>query len=86
MTHVDPSPTGEVQRTLDREADLLMSAVNLVAAGVAPSTVVAGLRLAEAVIAIVQPIADERGVILEPLWGSDEDGLDIRVRRDAPTR
>ncbi len=86
MTKVQPAPDGEVQRALDREAELLVSAVNLVAGGVAPSTIVAGLKLGEAVLAIVQPIADERGVILEPLWGPDESGFDIRVRRGVPTR
>jgi hypothetical protein len=86
MTKAQLTPNGEIQRALDREAELVVSAVNLVANGVAPSTIVAGLKLGEAVLAIVQPIADERGVVLEPLWGPDESGFDIRVRRDAPAR
>jgi hypothetical protein len=79
-------PGNEVQRTLDREVDLLISAVNLVAGGVAPSTIVAGLHLGEAVLSIVEPIAAERGVILEAMWGPDEGGCDIRVRRQAHAR
>jgi hypothetical protein len=71
----------EVERTLDREVELLMSAVLLVASGGAPSTTVAGLRLAEAVMAIVQPRAVERGLIMEGLWGPDEGTCDVRVRR-----
>lgn len=86
MTKVQLTPNGEVQRALDREVDLVMSAVNLVASGVAPSTIIAGLHLGEAVLAIVQPIADERDVILESMWGPDESGFDIRVRRDPPAR
>jgi hypothetical protein len=72
---------GEVERTLDREVELLMSAVLLVASGGAPSTTVAGLRLAEAAMAIVLPRAVERGLIMEALWGPDEWTCDVRVRR-----
>ncbi len=79
---MDPSPTNAIERTLDREVDLLMSAVNLVATRGAPAATVAGLRLGEAVIAIVRPRALEQGVVLEPLWNSDEgEGTcDVRVR------
>jgi hypothetical protein len=72
--------TGDVQRTLDREVELLTSAVRLVATGGAPSTTVAGLRLAEAAMAIVAPIAREQGVVMDMLWGPDERGCDVRVR------
>jgi len=58
-----------------------MSAVNLVASGGAPSTMVVGLRLTDAVIEIVRPIAAERGVTLEPMWSADETAADVRVRR-----
>jgi hypothetical protein len=71
----------EVERTLDREIELLMSAVNLVASGGAPSTTVAGMRLAEAAMVIVRPRAEARGLILEALWGPDEWTCDVRVRR-----
>jgi len=74
----------DVRRTIDREVELLLSAVDLVASGGAPSTTVAGMRLTDAVIEIVRPLARERGVILEPLWGSDEDTTDVRVRREIP--
>ena len=58
-----------------------MSAVLLVGSGGATSTTVAGLRLAEAAMAIVRPRAVERGLILEALWGPDESTCDVRVRR-----
>lgn len=74
--------SGDVRRTIDREVDLLMSAVNLVASGAAPSTLVAGLRLTDSVIEIVRPLAAQRGVVVEPLWGPDETTNDVRVRRE----
>ncbi len=84
MNHTEPEA---VQRTIDREVELVLSAVNLVAGGGAPSTMVVGLRLTDAVMVIVGPIAAERGVTLEPMWGSDEGTADVIVRRrvaDAP--
>jgi hypothetical protein len=73
--------TAEVQRTIDREAELLTGAIYLVASGAAPSTTVAGLRLGEAAMKLVAPLAADRGLVLEPLWGGDEGGFDVRVRR-----
>ncbi len=81
MNAIQEIARSEVERTLDREVELLMSAVLLVASGGAPSTTVAGLRLAEAAMAIVRPRAVEHGVILEALWGPDEWTCDVRVRR-----
>ena len=80
------SASSNVRRTIDREVELLMSAVDLVAGGGAPSTMVVGLRLTDAVIAIVRPLAADRGVVLEPLWGSDEDTADVRVVREGAER
>jgi len=76
----------EVRRTIDREVALVMSAVNLVASGGAPSTMVVGLRLTDAVIDIVRPNASDLGVVLEPLWGADETTADIRVYREPSAR
>jgi hypothetical protein len=75
-----------VRRTIDREVELVLSAVNLVASGGAPSTMVVGLRLTDAVVEIVRPIAIDRGVVLEPLWTADEDTADVRVYRAVPAR
>ena len=72
----------EVQRAIDREVDLVTSAINLVASGGAPSTVVAGMHMTEAVVEILRPLAAERGVVLETLWSADETSNDIRVRRE----
>ena len=81
MAEADPPTTYEIQRTIDREVELLTGAIYLVAAGGAPSATVAGLRLGEAAMAVVAPLAADRGLILEPLWGADEGGVDVRVRR-----
>ncbi len=73
----------DVQRAIDREVELVTSAINLVASGGASSTMVIGLRLTDAVIEILQPLAAQRGVVVEPLWGPDETTRDVRVlRRD----
>ena len=76
--------TDEVRAIIDREAELLASAVRLVASGGARRTTVGGLRLSEAAIAIVRPMAADLGVELEPLWRTDEEGLDVLVRRIDP--
>ena len=73
-----------IQRAIDREVELVTSAINLVASGGASSTMVIGLRLTDAVIEIVQPLAAQRGVVVEPLWGPDETTCDVRVRRREP--
>jgi hypothetical protein len=74
-----------VQRAIDLEVDLVTSAIELVASGGAPTTVVAGMRMTDVVVQILQPLAVQRGVILETLWGPDETSNDVRVRRrDVP--
>jgi hypothetical protein len=70
----------DVQHALDREVELVTSAIDLVAGHGAPSATVAGLRLTDLVIEIVGPRAAERGVVVEPLWGADESTTDVRVR------
>lgn len=80
MNTTERTATDEIERTLDREVDLLMSAVNLVASRGAPSATVGGLRLAEAAMDVVRPGAIEQGVVMEALWGSDEGTCDVRVR------
>ena len=77
---IEPMGGTLVGRTIDQEADLLTSAILMVASGMASSTTVVGLRLADAAIAVAQTLADERGVILEPLWGPDEGICDVRAR------
>jgi hypothetical protein len=77
-------PSGDVAPTLDRESELLASAVRLVASGASPRTTVAGLRLSEPAMALVRPLADQLGVTLEPLFGPDEGTTDVVVSRRDP--
>jgi len=70
-----------VRSAIDREVELVTSAVDLIASGGAPSAMVGGLRLADAVLEIVTPHALAVGVAVEPLWSSDEAVTDVLVRR-----
>ncbi len=83
MTDQEAS-TRDVRDAIDREVELVMSAIDLVASGGAPSTTVGGLRLTDVVVDLVGPIAAERGVVIERLWGPDETTNDVRVRREVP--
>ena len=76
----------QVQRAIDREVELVTSAINLVASGGAPSTVVAGMHMTEVVIEILRPLAADRGVTIEPLYGPDETVNDVIVRRRETAR
>jgi len=75
------APGHDLRQAIDREVDLVSSAIDLVATGGAPSATIAGLRLAAPVLEIVTPGAKVRGVRVEPLWGPDETTCDIRVSR-----
>jgi hypothetical protein len=74
-----PSPTKNATETLDREAELIESAIRMVASGRATSITVAGLSLAAAAMALTRPMADELGITLEPVWGLDLRLTDVRV-------
>jgi hypothetical protein len=77
----DPGASArELQQAIDHEVELVTSAINLVASGGAPSSLVVGLHLTDSVIAIVRPMAAERGIVVEELWGADETSNDVRVR------
>ena len=73
----------DLRSAIDREVELVMSAVNLVASGAAPSATVGGLRLVDAVLEIVSARAGVAGVTLEPLWGPVEVVTDVRIRRES---
>ena len=80
MNHITAGRT-DVASAIDREVELVTSAINLVASGAASSVTVAGLRLVDAVLEIVGPRARVASVTIERLWGADETVTDIRVRR-----
>ena len=71
----------DVRQLIDQEADLIASAMRLVASGVAPRTVVAGLRLTDAALTIAARQAGGLGVRVEAIWRPDETGQDVVVTR-----
>jgi len=71
----------DVRRTIDREVGLVEGAIRMVATGTSPGMTVAGLRFGDEVIAMLRPAATEAGVVLEPLFPTDETGCDVHVRR-----
>jgi len=71
----------DLDRELDRELDLVLGAMRLVASGGARRTIVAGLCSTSAVVALAAATADAIGVALEPLPRRDRPGFDIAIRR-----
>ena len=69
----------DVRALIDQEADLIASAIRLVAAGVSPRTVIAGLRMAAAALAIAAPQADDLGVRVDLIGRPDQHGCDVVV-------
>jgi hypothetical protein len=69
-------------RHLEGELRLLHEAILMVAAGGAPRVMVAGLRLARAVLPEAQVLAAGSGVRVVPLWTADEQQFDVCVERD----
>ena len=53
----------------------------MVASGASPGLTVAGLRFGDDVIVMLRPAAAQAGVVLEPLFRTDETGCDVHVRR-----
>jgi hypothetical protein len=68
----------------DREADLVESAIRLVASGAAARTVVAGLHDAEAAVGVLRWLASSAGVSLETIDRAGQSGRDVVVRRLPP--
>jgi hypothetical protein len=66
-----------------REEELVRNAVDMVASAGAVSVTVAGLRFGDQLLPLARQLAREAGVQVEPLWTSDETGLDLRVLRSA---
>lgn len=75
-----------IRQTLDREVELVEGAIDLVASGGSPAATVAGLHLTEAVVGVVASRAAQRGVVLEILWGTEEEARDVRVHRPESPR
>jgi hypothetical protein len=83
MPDVERSTT-DVGATLEREAELIVSAMRLVAAGFASRSIVAGLGMTDSALAIVAGQAASLGVVVEAIARPDRQGRDVLVRRGTP--
>ena len=79
MARSDPGT--DVRQLVDQEADLITSAMRLVAAGAARRTVVAGLGLPDAALALAAGQARALGVRVEAIERPDGTGCDVVVTR-----
>ena len=75
--------TDRTLRTIDRELELVAGAIRMIAGGGAPGMTLIGLEFGPALLEQSAPAALAAGVILEPLWRTDEAGCEIRVVRIA---
>ncbi|HLY15496.1 MAG TPA: hypothetical protein VKR24_14205 [Candidatus Limnocylindrales bacterium] len=73
--------TDATRRSIERELDLVLVAIRMVAGGGAPGVTLVGLEFATSVLEGARPFATEAGVLLEPLWQPDDARCDIRVAR-----
>jgi hypothetical protein len=78
---LDRTIPGDAGVDVEREADLITSAMILVASGASHRTTVAGLRRSAAAIAIARRRAVALGVVLEPIERQDGRGQDVIVRK-----
>jgi hypothetical protein len=81
MTEVGDRMTDIVPATLELEMRLVREAIAMVASGAAPRVVLAGIRYGDPLAAWGRRLAGQAGVILTPLWRSDEGGADLSVER-----
>ena len=73
-----------VPATLEHEMQLIDEAIALVASGRAPRTVVANLRLGDALIESARRSAAAAGVTIRPIWSGDEHGVAFAIETRAP--
>jgi hypothetical protein len=68
---------------LDQELNLVVNAVDAVAAGTFRSVTVAGMRFGEELLPQARQLAEARGLAVQPLFSTDEHGADLLVERPA---
>jgi len=81
MNSAESLDTHLTERSIERELDLVVGAIRMVAAGGAPGVTLVGLDFGPAVLERLAQEARDAGITLEPLWHPDESGCDIRVHR-----
>ena len=72
------------ERALEREMEMVRSAIQMVAAGRSPRVTVGGLRFGEELLEAAASYASAAGVRLVPVYTSDERGADIVVEKQEP--
>lgn len=81
MTEIGDRMTDVVPATLEHEMLLVREAIAMVATGAAPRVVLAGIRFGDPLTDWGRRLAGQAGVLLTPLWRSDEGGTDLSVER-----
>jgi hypothetical protein len=81
MKHVGDRMSDVVPATLEYEMRLVREAIAMVASGAARRVVLGGIRFGDPLADWGRPIAGEAGVLLTPLWRSDEAAADLSVER-----
>jgi|KBSMisStandDraft_5_1062788.scaffolds.fasta_scaffold1306842_2 hypothetical protein len=66
---------------IERELELVRSAIAMVAAGRSPRVTLAGLTFGTQLLDVADGMARNANVRLVPLWSGDESGADIVVER-----
>lgn len=84
MNDAMPLDVDLTRRSIERELDLVAGAIRMVAGRGAPAITLVGLDFGPAVLDRSASAALAEGVVLEPLWHTDESGCDIRVRSFEP--
>jgi hypothetical protein len=84
MKDAMPLDVGRTRRSIERELDLVVGAIRMVAGRGAPAITLIGLDFGPAVLDGCAEAARAEGVVLEPLWHTDESSCDIRVRSREP--
>lgn len=78
-SHESHGPNDLAPAVLEREMQLVRDAIAMVAAGASPRVTVAGIRFGDNILEPARGWAAAAGVRIEPLWRTDESGLDISV-------
>ena len=68
--------------TIEREMQMVGSAIGMVAGRHARRVTVAGLHFGQPLLAVADRMARDAGVRVVALWSSDDGGADIAVERD----
>jgi len=73
--------TGLPAQHLKHEIAEVEAAIELVATGAATSVSLAGFSHGEALVDALRDDAARKGIVVEPIWGWEEDRCDLVIRR-----